>query len=70
MRIQDGKLIIFRHDFDHIAGGHFSDIPSVDFEEGLKDELYMSGLQDTPYESIEIRLETDLNWKKAEEHHG
>lgn len=43
MRIENGDLIIQKHDFDHIMSWSDNEIPSEAFKEGLEIELGMSG---------------------------
>ena len=57
MKIENGTLILYCTDIDHIIDFSDNPIPSEGFKEGLENELFLHGLEETPYSKIELRLD-------------
>lgn len=56
MKIENGILFIEPHDFDHIMGWSESNIPQLQFKEGLEIELEMHGLESESYQQIMLLI--------------
>jgi len=57
MKIENDTLILYCTDIDHIMDFSDNPVPSIVFREGLENELFLHGLEDTPYSRIELRLD-------------
>lgn len=57
MKIENDTLILYNTDIGHIIDFSDNQIPSEGFKKGLENELYLHGLENTPYNKIELKLE-------------